>query len=58
MLNLGEKMTDDEIEQMIREADIDGDGKVNYEGRMWHDNYFLHVASLLYCHGQTECNNL
>ena len=45
MLNLGEKMTDDEIEQMIREADIDGDGKVNYEGRIWHDNYFLHVAS-------------
>ena len=34
MLNLGEKMTDEEIEQMIREADIDGDGKVNYEGRL------------------------
>jgi calmodulin len=28
MLNLGEKLTMEEIEEMIREADIDGDGKV------------------------------
>ena len=32
MLTLGEKLTDDEVEEMIREADIDGDGLVNYEG--------------------------
>ncbi|KAI4369662.1 hypothetical protein MLD38_018082 [Melastoma candidum] len=31
MINLGEKLTDDEVEQMIREADLDGDGQVNYE---------------------------
>lgn len=31
MINLGEKLTDDEVEQMIREADIDGDGQVNYD---------------------------
>ena len=31
MTNLGEKLTEDEVGEMIREADIDGDGQVNYE---------------------------
>lgn len=31
MTNLGEKLTEEEVEEMIREADIDGDGQVNYE---------------------------
>jgi len=32
MVTLGEKLTDDELHEMIREADVDGDGLVNYEG--------------------------
>ncbi|XP_022138814.1 calmodulin-like protein 8 [Momordica charantia] len=31
MLNLGEKLTEEEVVQMIREADLDGDGRVNYD---------------------------
>lgn len=31
MINLGERLTDEEAEQMIKEADLDGDGQVSYD---------------------------
>merc|ERR1719355_49743 len=31
MTNLGEKLTDEDVDEMIREADVDGDGQVSYE---------------------------
>ena len=31
MMNLGEKMTDEECNSIVEEADIDGDGQINYE---------------------------
>lgn len=36
MMNLGEKLTDEECDQLVEEADIDGDGVINYE-----EFYFL-----------------
>ena len=32
MTNLGEKMSDDEVNDMLAEADTDGDGQIDYKG--------------------------
>lgn len=34
MTNLGEKLTEAEIKEMIAAADRDGDGQVNFEGSL------------------------
>ena len=31
MMNIGEKLLDEEIEYLISDVDIDGDGQINYE---------------------------
>mgnify|MGYP003710829761 CR=1 FL=1 len=45
MTNLGEKLTDEEVDEMIREADVDGDGQINYEEfvKMLMASPFLHT---------------
>ncbi|UYV74298.1 hypothetical protein LAZ67_11002912 [Cordylochernes scorpioides] len=40
MTNLGEKLTDEEVEDMIREADLDGDGLVNYDGTVLINHFY------------------
>lgn len=42
MTNLGEKLTEEEVNEMIKEADIDGDGHVNYEGTFTSFNSYSH----------------
>ena len=34
MTNLGEKLSDEDIDEMIKEADGDGDGQIQYEGQV------------------------
>ena len=31
LANMGEKLTEEEVEEMIKKADYDGDGQVNFE---------------------------
>ena len=34
MANLGETLMEEQIEEMIKEADVDGDGHINYSGKL------------------------
>lgn len=53
MTNLGEKLTEEEVEDMIKEADIDGDGMVNYDGEYHNDCHFRKILIYhLYSHSE------
>ncbi|KAL2738861.1 calmodulin isoform X1 [Vespula squamosa] len=53
MTNLGEKLTDEEVDEMIREADIDGDGQVNYEVEIA-DEFLFKSRDTRDSHSQSE----
>jgi Ca2+-binding EF-hand superfamily protein len=39
MTNTGDKLTDDEVNEMIQRVDADGDGMINYEGQYLFDSW-------------------
>lgn len=41
MTSLGERLSEEEVDDMIKEADLDGDGQVNYEGGSHNNILFL-----------------
>lgn len=49
MTTLGEKLTEEEVIEMIREADIDGDGKVNYEGMIRRRRFLSANFCFVFC---------
>ena len=40
MCSLGEKLSDEEVEEMMREADLDGDGVINFQGLLMVQSVF------------------
>lgn len=48
MTNLGERLSDEEVDDMIKEADSDGDGMVNYNGK-FHICLCTHFFLLALC---------
>ena len=42
MTNIGEKLTVEEVEEVIRKADFDGDGQLDFEGRTVHSPSCVH----------------
>jgi calmodulin len=48
LVHLGEKLKDDEVDEMLREVEISGDNQINYEGN---SRCFASCNSLPHGHG-------
>lgn len=35
MMNLGERLSETDVDDMIKDADMDGDGMINYNGKIF-----------------------
>lgn len=55
MASLGEKLSEEELDEMMREADVDGDGQINFEGKDSYTastNYIRSTCSFFLSTGQ------
>lgn len=41
MMNLGERLSEADVDDMIKDADMDGDGMINYNGEIFSTLFFL-----------------
>nr|CAI5831610.1 unnamed protein product [Callosobruchus analis] len=46
MTSLGERLSEEEVDDMIKEADLDGDGQVNYEGMVYVRTIFRKIFQI------------
>ena len=44
MTTLGERLTDEEVDEMLDDADADGDGEIQYEGKV--ADYFFYLSMI------------
>ena len=45
MQSLGEKMSDQEMDEMVTEADRERDGLINYERKLHTNNIWVHILN-------------
>lgn len=55
MTNLGERLSEEEVDDMIKEADMDGDGMVNYEGTY---SIYIQTFAVMWAKQITSDNHL
>ena len=49
LTNLGEKFNDEDVEEMLKEADLNGDGMIDYEGERKYKFHLPKIHVRIFC---------